>query len=46
MLYVKFRDHKTSCAGELLKVFTIDGHSGHLVHVFWTISISFVSPSQ
>ena len=28
----------------LFKVFTIDGHGGHLCHVTWTIYINFHSP--
>ena len=34
MLHAKFQDNRTYGSGEdLLKVFTIYGHSGHLGHV-------------
>ena len=46
MLHAKFQDHRTSNSGEedILKVFTIYGHGGHLGHVTWTIYIHFCSP--
>ena len=45
MLHAKFQDHRTSGSGEVdfLKVFTINGHGGHLGHVTWTININFLS---
>ena len=45
MLHAKFQDHRTSGSGEEnFKVFTINGHGGHLGHVTWTIYINFRSP--
>ena len=47
MLHAKFHDHRTiSSVGEVLKVFTIYGHGGHLDHVTWTIYINFLFPFQ
>ena len=45
MLHAKFQDHRTSGSGEgFLKVFTINGHGGHLGQMTWTIYINFRSP--
>ena len=46
MLHAKVQDLRTSGYGEedLLKVFTIYGHGGHLGHLTWTIYINFGSP--
>ena len=46
MLHTKFQDHRTSGSGEedILKVFTIYGHGGHLGHVTRTIYTNFGSP--
>ena len=48
MLHAKFQDHRTCGSGEedFFKVFTINGHGGHLGHVTLTIYINFRSPSQ
>ena len=44
MLHAKFQDHRTSGSGEeYLKVFTINGHDGHLGHATCTIYIKFLS---
>ena len=42
MQHAKFQDHRTSGSGEetFIKVFTINGHGGHLGHVTWTIYIN------
>ena len=45
MLHAKFQDHRTSSFGEdFLKVFTKDGHCGHLGHVTMTIFTKFMLP--
>ena len=44
MLHANFDIHRTSgFREENLKVFTINGHDGHLGHVIWTICINFRS---
>ena len=46
MLHTRFRGNQPAGSGEeeFLKVFTINGHGGHLGHVTWTIYINFRSP--
>ena len=46
MLHAKFQNHRPSGSGEenLLKVFAIYSHGGHLGHVTWTIYIYFCLP--
>ena len=45
MLHSKFQDRRTYGSGkEVLKVFTIYGHDGHVGHVTWTIYINIRSP--
>ena len=50
MLHAKIQDHRTSGSGvgDFLKVFTIYGHGGHLVHVPCTIykKLSFPLPKK
>ena len=45
MLRAKFQDHRTSGSGEedVLNIFTIYGHGGHLGHVTCIIYINFLS---
>ena len=46
MLHTKFRENRPAGSGkeDFLRVFTIYGRGGHLVHVTWTIYINFCSP--
>ena len=45
MLHAKFQDPRPLGSGEdFYKVFTINGHGGHLGHVTWIIYIHIGSP--
>ena len=47
MLYTKFQGHQSIGSGEedFFKVFTINGHGGHIGHVTQLICINFYSHS-
>ena len=43
MLHAKFHGHWSTGSGEeVLKVFTIYGHGGHIGHVTWTVQTFFL----
>ena len=45
MLHTKFRGNQPAGSREdFCRVFTINGHGGHLGHLTWTIYINFGSP--
>ena len=41
MLHTKFRENRPAGSGDLLRVFTIYGHGGHLGHVTRIMLINF-----